>query len=87
VVDRFEGRTAVVVADDGRRFDVPRAALPAGCREGTVLRLDGAAGKEAASPDWSGATIDEDERRRRLERLRDALRRMGESDPGGDVAL
>lgn len=83
VIDRIEGRIAVIVADDGRTFDVPKRALPRGCREGTVLRLDEA----RESPDWSRAGIDEAERARRLERARDALRRLGERDPGGDVKL
>jgi len=84
VVDRIEGTTAVIVADDGREFDVPRRALPKGCREGTVLRIDAAS---MESLDWANAVIDETERVRRLERARDALRRLSESDPGGDVEL
>jgi len=84
VVDRIEGTTAVIVADDGRTFDAPRRFLPKGCREGTVLRID-AATKE--SPDWANAVIDEPERVRRLERARDTLRRLSETDPGGDVDL
>ena len=84
VVDRFEGKTAVIVADDERMFDVPRRALPKGCREGTVLRID-TGGMEI--PDWSQAVIDESERMRRLERGRDTLRRLNETDPGGDIEL
>jgi hypothetical protein len=81
VIDRFEGTTAVIVADDGRTFDVPRSELPRGCREGAVLRLDG------EPPDWSRAVIDEAERARRLQRAREALERLKESDHGGDVTL
>ncbi len=84
VVDRIEGTTAVIVADDGRTFDAPRRALPKGCREGTVLRIDTA---NMESPDWANAVIDEPERVRRLERARDTLRRLSETDPGGDVDL
>jgi hypothetical protein len=84
VIDRIEGRTAVVIADDGPSFDVPRPTLPRGCREGTVLRIDGATD---GPPDWSRAVVDDAERVRRLERARDALRRLGESDPGGDIIL
>jgi hypothetical protein len=81
VVDRIEGKIAVVVADDDRTFDVPRSQLPKGSREGTVLR---AADDE---PDWSKAEIDEAEGRRRLEQSRETLRRLGETDPGGDIEL
>ena len=84
VVDRIEGRTAVVVADGGLSFDVPRPTLPRGCREGTVLRIDGAPG---GPPDWSRAVVDDAEREQRLDHARDALRRLGESDRGGDVTL
>jgi Protein of unknown function (DUF3006) len=81
VVDRMEGKIAVVVGDDGRTVDVPRTDLPKGSREGTVLRADG------ADPDWAKAEIDEAEGRRRLEQARDTLRRLSETDPGGDVEL
>jgi hypothetical protein len=82
VIDRVEGKTAVLVADDGSALDVPREELPKGSREGTVLRVD-----MLGPPDWSRAVIDEAERARRIDQARDTLRRLGESDPGGDVAL
>jgi hypothetical protein len=81
VVDRLEGKIAVVVADDGRTFDVARSDLPKGCREGTVLRADD------GDPDWSQAKIDEAEGRRRLDVARDTLKRLKETDPGGDIEL
>lgn len=84
VIDRFEGKIAVIVGDDGRTFDVRREQLPKGCREGTVLNVE-AGGPD--SPDWSGAAIDEAERARRMDRAREALRRLGDRDPGGDVRL
>ena len=84
VVDRIEGKTAVIVADDERTFDVPRRALPKGCREGTVLRIDSVS---AETPDWTQTVIDEAERIRRLERGQEALRRLTETDPGGDIEL
>jgi hypothetical protein len=84
VVDRLEGKTAVIVADDGRTFDVPRLTLPKGCREGTVLRVEAAARK---TPDWAAAVIDEVESTRRLERARDTRQRLSDTDPGGDVEL
>jgi hypothetical protein len=84
VVDRIERTTAIIVADDGGTFDVPRRALPKGCREGTVLRIDAGS---TQSPDWTKAVADEPERARRLERARETLRRLSETDPGGDVEL
>jgi len=83
VIDRMEGKIAVVVGDDGRSFDLPKGQLPPGCREGTVLRVEARGG----AIDWSEAVIDEAERRRRLERGRETLRRLGETDSGGDVKL
>ena len=83
VIDRIEGKIAVVVGDDGRSFDVPNRQLPRGCREGTVLRVEA----RGETIDWSRAEIDEAERARRLEQARDALRRLGETDRGGDVKL
>ncbi|MGH7332219.1 MAG: DUF3006 domain-containing protein [Candidatus Rokuibacteriota bacterium] len=82
VVDRMEGSIAVVIADDGRSFEVPRKVLPKGSGEGTVLRVEG-----EGVPDWSSAVIDAAERQRRLERARETLRRLGEADSGGDVQL
>jgi DUF3006 family protein len=82
VIDRVEGKTAVIVADDGSALDVPREELPKGSREGTILRVD-----TPGPPDWSRAVIDEAERARRLDRARDTLRRLSESDSGGDVVL
>lgn len=41
-IDRFEGtkkEVAVLVADDGRSFDLPRWLLPAGARAGDVVSL------------------------------------------------
>ena len=84
VVDRIEGKIAVVVADDGAEFDVPRRSLPKGTREGTVLRIDAAAGE---TPNWGQAVIDEAEGVRRLERARETLQRLTKNDPGGDIDL
>jgi hypothetical protein len=81
VVDRFEGDVAVVVADDGRSFDVERRALPKRSREGTVLRVEG------QTPDWAKAVIDDTENQRRLDRAQEDLKRLGDSDAGGDVEL
>lgn len=83
VVDRFEGKTAVIVGDDGRSIDVPKRDLPKGAREGTVLRVEA----KGSLIDWSRAVIDEAERDRRLKLARERLDRLSETDPGGDIAL
>jgi hypothetical protein len=82
-IDRFEGATAIVIADAGQVYEVPRSTLPKGSREGTVLEIQ----RSSDPPDWSRATINEAERTRRLDRAREALKRLGETDPGGDVTL
>lgn len=40
VIDRFEGDFAILVADDRAVVQFPKANLPAGLKEGDVLRLD-----------------------------------------------
>ena len=83
-VDRLEGQIAVLVGDDESTVEVPRSNLPARVREGSVLRVDlGPNGK----PDWPSATIDDKERERRLKAAQEQLKRMSESDPGGDITL
>ena len=57
IVDRFEGDFAVLEREDGVCENVPRETLPAGCREGSVLRESG-----------GGFVLDEElERKRRAE--------------------
>ena len=83
-IDRLEGETAVLIGDDGRTVELPRSSLPARVREGSVLRV--ALGHDGV-PDWSTARIDDKERERRLKAAEDQLKRMSESDPGGDITL
>ena len=41
VIDRFEGTTAVLnMGEDERQMEVPRAALPKGCKEGDWLQVE-----------------------------------------------
>lgn len=40
VVDRFEGKYAVLETDDGRMLNVKRQLLPEDTREGDVVNLD-----------------------------------------------
>ena len=37
-VDRFEGELAILLDDEGCSFTEPKASLPEGAKEGTVLR-------------------------------------------------
>ena len=39
-IDRFEGNFAVVELPDGSFADLPRALVPAGAGEGSVLRIE-----------------------------------------------
>jgi len=83
-VDRIEGQVAVLVGDAATTVNVPESMLPPGAGEGSVLHvpLDG-----DGNPDWSSAVIDEAERERRLKVTRETLRRLRQSDPGGDLTL
>lgn len=84
VVDRVEGPIAVLVRDeDERTEDVPIGALPAGSREGSVLRVPEVDGR----PDWTAAALDEDARRVRLREAEEVLDRLRRRDPGGDINL
>jgi hypothetical protein len=84
VVDRFEGSSVVIIADDGREFTAPRRVLPEGSDEGTVLRLNL---ENPVTGDWSAAQIDEAERGRRLKQARRTIDRMKRGDLGGDIEL
>lgn len=84
VVDRVEDAIAVLVRDgDERTEDVPVRALPAECREGSVLRVPEAGGRV----DWAAAVLDEHARRARLREAKKVLERLRRRDPGGDIKL
>ncbi|WP_419163658.1 DUF3006 domain-containing protein [Candidatus Palauibacter sp.] len=84
VVDRVEGSVAVAVRDeDEHAEDVPIGELPAGSREGAVLRVPERDGR----PDWTAAVLDEEARRARLRNAEDVLARLRRRDPGGDIQL
>ena len=84
VVDRVEGRIAVLVADDDEEtLDVPLDVLPHGLREGTVLRVTESEGH----PLWASAMLDEELRLRRLRQAETALNELKSRDPGGDIVL
>ena len=84
VIDRVEGRVAVLVADDdGSRTEVPLAHLPAGVGEGAVLAVP----QSDRRPAWEGARVDEGLRQARLDEAERALDRLRRRDPGGDISL
>lgn len=72
VVDRIEGRVAVLVSDSGSTLQLPRGAF----REGQVYRFDGRYFRRNAA-----------EERRRRAAASAQLRRMRATDPGGDIQL
>jgi hypothetical protein len=85
VVDRLEGRIAVLIADDDSEIEVARRQLPKdGRREGAVLvvELD-----EESQPVWSSARVDREDEQRRLDDAQRRLDRLKATDPGGDVSL
>lgn len=84
VVDRIESGIAVLVRDDDTRpEDVPMLVLPAGVREGAVLRVPEVRGKAA----WRSSVVDVKAGRERLREVEEVLERLRKRDPGGDVVL
>ncbi len=84
VVDRIEGRIAVLVLDSGEQRAVPIGDLPVGVSEGTVLRVPL---NESGVPSWTAAQIDEEEEERRRQAARTILDELRKRDPGGDITL
>ena len=83
-MDRVEGSIAVLVRDEDERTEnVSVRVLPAGSREGSVLRVSEPDGR----PDWTAAVLDEDARRARLREAEEVLERLRRRDPGGDITL
>ncbi len=84
VADRFESGIAVLVRDDDAETkNVPVSLLPAGTREGTVLRVP----EDQGRPVWSHAVVDDEIRSQRLREAEAVLQRLRRRDPGGDVVL
>lgn len=84
VVDRIEGRTVVLVPDEGDAdVVVPRKQLSVPVEEGTVLRVP----LKNGVPDWEKAKSDPAEGARRLEEMRRRTDRLLDNDPGGDLDL
>jgi hypothetical protein len=84
IVDRFEGGLAVVERALHETLTLPRALLPAGTREGDVLRVVAQAGDGESR---FTVTRDPEETRRRAAEAGRMLDQMKQQDSGGDVKL
>jgi len=85
VVDRKEGKVAVLVADDGRSFDVPATDLPSSCRaEGAVLDVPV---PSSQTPEWAKAKRNRNEEHKRQQQAAEILENLKKRDPGGDIEL
>ena len=85
VVDRLEGKMAILVDDSEKTTEIKAATLPAECRaEGAVLRVPVLAGNQ---PEWTSARRDKVEEKRRLDEGAARLDRLRKRDPGGDISL
>lgn len=84
-VDRSEGKSVVLVADDGATTTLAIAALPPGTTgEGTILRVPLGADGSAI---WEQSQVDDSERQRRTVDARTRIDRMAQADPGGDIEI
>ncbi len=83
-VDSISDKAATLVGDSGDTITVALQDLPAGIREGTVLRVPRAA---QLGPDWRSAQIDDAETERRRREAEETLKELRRRDPGGDIEL
>jgi hypothetical protein len=72
-IDRFEGPIAVLLGEDGKPIELPRALLPAGAAEGSVLRFS--------------LEIDEEATKALSDELKAVQKELKKTDPGGDLTL
>jgi hypothetical protein len=85
VVDRIEGEFVVVELPAGGTIDLPAWLLPAGVREGDVLRAT-ATGEDRTERRIT-FRIDAEATRAAREEVAATLERLRRRDPGGDIAL
>jgi hypothetical protein len=71
--DRFEGRFAVLLIDDGRQVDFPKELLPKGAKPGDMLSFSIEVDREAT-----------ESLKRETRALQDKLRKI---DSGEDIKL
>jgi len=74
-IDRFEGKYAILESQDKTPliFNFPRHLLPQEAEEGTVLNID--------------INIDQEETKKRKDKIQNLLNKLKENDKGGDIQL
>jgi len=74
-IDRFEGKYAILESQEKNPliFDFPRHLLPKEAKEGTVLNIN--------------ISIDQEETKRRKDKIQNLLNKLEEQDKGGDIQL
>ena len=75
VIDRFESKHAILESQEKHPiiFNFPRHLLPKEAREGTVLNIN--------------ISIDQEETKRRKDKIQNLLNKLKEQDKGGDIQL
>ena len=75
IIDRFEGKHAVLESQEKNPliFNFPRHLLPQEAKEGTVLNIN--------------IDIDQEETKRRKDKIQNLLNKLREQDKGGDIQL
>lgn len=75
VIDRFEGKYAILETQDKDPivFNFPLHLLPKEAKEGTVLSIH--------------ISIDQEETKRRKDKIQNLLNKLKEQDKGGDIQL
>jgi len=75
IIDRFEGKYAILETQDRNPiiFNFPRHLLPQEAKEGTVLNFN--------------IDIDQEETKRRKNKIQNLLNKLKEGDKGGDIQL
>ena len=75
IIDRFEGKYAILESQDKDPtiFNFPLHLLPKEAKEGTVLNIN--------------IDIDQEETKRRKDKIQNLLNKLMEQDKGGDIQL
>jgi hypothetical protein len=84
ILDRLEGERAVLERALHETFDLARALLPTGAREGDALRVTI---RTTDGESRLSMVRDKEETRRRAAEAARILRDLERGDPGGDVKL
>ena len=75
IIDRFEGKYAILESQDRNpiTFNFPRHLLPKEAKEGAVLNIN--------------ISIDQEETKRRKDKIQNLLNKLKRQDKGGDIQL